>query len=135
MLCKSNQLNFYNGARLIFERLAATIAGSEDDDSGGFDLALVETKAGKIEAESIAGRDYLKLAIWQRQDLDGYDLSDVGLQRAADLGASLIVTADCGTVALEPLARARERGVDVVVGEQRLGRRVQGDAVVLHLLE
>jgi single-stranded-DNA-specific exonuclease len=46
---------------------------------------------------------------------DGYDLSDAGLRAAVDARASLIVTADCGTVALEPLARARALGIDVVV--------------------
>ena len=30
-------------------------------------------------------------------------------------GATLIVTADCGTVALEPIARAQAAGLDVVV--------------------
>ena len=46
---------------------------------------------------------------------DGYDLSDAGLRAAVDARASLVVTADCGTVALEPLARAKELGIDVVV--------------------
>lgn len=46
---------------------------------------------------------------------DGYDLSDAGLRAATEAGASLIVTADCGTVALEPIARARAMGIDVVV--------------------
>lgn len=46
---------------------------------------------------------------------DGYDLSEAGLRAAVDAGATLLVTADCGTVAHEPLERARSLGIDVVV--------------------
>ena len=46
---------------------------------------------------------------------DGYDLSQAGLQKASDLGASLIVTADCGVTAAAAVARAAKRGIDVVV--------------------
>jgi single-stranded-DNA-specific exonuclease len=46
---------------------------------------------------------------------DGYDLSEAGLQAASTAGASLIVTVDCGTVALEPIATARGAGIDVIV--------------------
>lgn len=46
---------------------------------------------------------------------DGYDLSDAGLRAAHAAGASVIVTVDCGTVALEPVAAARGVGIDVIV--------------------
>jgi len=46
---------------------------------------------------------------------DGYDFGDAGLRAAHEAGATLIVTADCGTVAHEPVARARAAGLDVVV--------------------
>jgi len=46
---------------------------------------------------------------------DGYDLSEAGLRAAVEARATLIVTADCGTVAHEPLERARALGIDVVV--------------------
>jgi len=46
---------------------------------------------------------------------DGYDFSEAGLERARASGATLIVTADCGTVAHEPIARASAEGIDVVV--------------------
>ena len=46
---------------------------------------------------------------------DGYDFGDAGLAAAAAAGAGLIVTADCGTVAAEPVRRARQAGRDVIV--------------------
>ncbi len=46
---------------------------------------------------------------------DGYDLGPAGLRRAAELGASLIVTADCGTAAHDAVAAAAAAGIDVIV--------------------
>lgn len=50
-----------------------------------------------------------------RRLVDGYDLSDAGVRAAADMGASLILTCDCGIVAHEAVRRARAAGIDVVV--------------------
>jgi single-stranded-DNA-specific exonuclease len=46
---------------------------------------------------------------------DGYDVGRAGLRRAEEVGASLLLTADCGTVAHEALRRAADAGLDVVV--------------------
>lgn len=46
---------------------------------------------------------------------DGYDLTGAGVRAAADAGASLILTVDCGTVAHEPIAAAAAAGIDVIV--------------------
>jgi single-stranded-DNA-specific exonuclease len=46
---------------------------------------------------------------------DGYDFGEAGLRAARESGATLIVTADCGTVAHVPVAEARRDGIDVVV--------------------
>lgn len=46
---------------------------------------------------------------------DGYDLGAAGLRRARDAGASLLLTADCGTVAHDAVAQARDAGIDVIV--------------------
>jgi len=46
---------------------------------------------------------------------DGYDLSDAGLTRAAEIGATLIVTADCGITATTAVRKAAASGIDVVV--------------------
>jgi single-stranded-DNA-specific exonuclease len=46
---------------------------------------------------------------------DGYDFSAAGLAAARAAGASVILTADCGTVAAGPVAEARSAGMDVLV--------------------
>ncbi len=46
---------------------------------------------------------------------DGYDFSVAGLRAAREAGATLIVTADCGTVAHDAVAAATAEGRDVVV--------------------
>jgi hypothetical protein len=61
------------------EEFAALISSSFGQDLSWFTEQWVMHPGSpdyewNYEAASIAGRDYLKLAIWQRQDLDGYDL-------------------------------------------------------------
>ena len=46
---------------------------------------------------------------------DGYGPSVSLMERLHKQGAQLIVTLDCGTTAFEPLARAKELGLDVIV--------------------
>ena len=46
---------------------------------------------------------------------DGYDLSDAGIRAAAEVGAAVILTGDCGIVAHDAVERARAAGVDVIV--------------------
>lgn len=46
---------------------------------------------------------------------DGYDLRPEGIARAADAGAGVILTVDCGITALEAAAEARRRGIDLLV--------------------
>ena len=45
----------------------------------------------------------------------GYDLGRAGIQRAVDLGATLILTGDCGVVAHDAVEAARASGIDVLV--------------------
>src|SRR5690606_14489833 len=46
---------------------------------------------------------------------DGYDFGRGGVRAAADAGATLVLTADCGIVAHEPVSAAQSLGIDVVV--------------------
>ncbi len=46
---------------------------------------------------------------------DGYDFSENGLAEARAVGASLLITVDCGTMAHETIAEARGVGIDVIV--------------------
>jgi len=51
---------------------------------------------------------------------DGYDLTEAGVRAAAEAGAAVILTLDCGTTAVGPIAQARAAGVDVIVVDHHL---------------
>lgn len=51
---------------------------------------------------------------------DGYDLGPSGIGYAKSVGASLILTCDCGITALEAVAAARAGGLEVVVTDHHL---------------
>jgi single-stranded-DNA-specific exonuclease len=62
---------------------------------------------------------------------DGYDFGPAGLAAAQRHRAGVIVTVDCGTVAREVIARAKERGHRVVVTDHHVpGPLPPADAVV-----
>lgn len=62
---------------------------------------------------------------------DGYDFGPAGLAHATAHGAKLVITCDCGTTAVEPIRRAKEAGLDVVVTDHHLpGRVAPADAVL-----
>lgn len=51
---------------------------------------------------------------------DGYDLTDAGVLAAREHGAKLVVTCDCGTSALRPIAELQASGIDVIVTDHHL---------------
>jgi single-stranded-DNA-specific exonuclease len=51
---------------------------------------------------------------------DGYDLSDAGVDAAIAAGAKVVVTCDCGTTAIGPVARLCKAGIDVIVTDHHL---------------
>lgn len=51
---------------------------------------------------------------------DGYDLSMAGVQAAIAAGAAVLVTCDCGTNALAPVAEAMAAGIDVIISDHHL---------------
>lgn len=62
---------------------------------------------------------------------DGYDLGPSGVARAQEVGASLIVTVDCGIVAHDAVASAREAGIDVVVTDHHTPASTLPEAVAV----
>jgi single-stranded-DNA-specific exonuclease len=54
------------------------------------------------------------------RDKEGYGVSEAGVRHGASLGASLLITLDCGIKALEPLALAASLGMDVIVADHHL---------------
>jgi single-stranded-DNA-specific exonuclease len=51
---------------------------------------------------------------------DGYDLTSAGVRAAREHGARLVVTCDCGTSALQPIAELQASGIDVIVTDHHL---------------
>ena len=113
------------------ERLDRALSGGEailvhgDYDADGMSAAALLTLAlrrlgGRVET------------FVPHRTRDGYDLSEAGLQRAARIGASLIVTADCGVSAVGAVARAARQGRDVIVTDHhRPGPRLPAATAVV----
>lgn len=47
--------------------------------------------------------------------VEGYGLTVDAIERIAKTGATLVVTVDCGSLSFEPIKRANELGVDIIV--------------------
>ena len=52
--------------------------------------------------------------------VDGYDLSDAGVRAARAAGATVVVTCDCGTSAVLPVAALQDAGIDVIISDHHL---------------
>ncbi|MGH2904526.1 MAG: single-stranded-DNA-specific exonuclease RecJ, partial [Solirubrobacteraceae bacterium] len=65
---------------------------------------------------------------------DGYGLNAATVQRLAQRGTSLLVTADCAITAVEEVAQAKALGMDVVVTDHHAPRAdgVLPDAPIVH---
>ncbi|KPK57333.1 MAG: hypothetical protein AMS21_11585, partial [Gemmatimonas sp. SG8_38_2] len=62
---------------------------------------------------------------------DGYDFGPAGLKVAAESGASLVLTCDCGVSATEAVQHAKDMGLAVVVTDHHLTRELPpADAIV-----
>ncbi|WP_029894322.1 single-stranded-DNA-specific exonuclease RecJ [Desulfohalovibrio reitneri] len=51
---------------------------------------------------------------------EGYGLNTAGIERLAEDGVELLLTVDCGVSDVEPIERARELGMEVVVSDHHL---------------
>ncbi|MFH1419158.1 MAG: single-stranded-DNA-specific exonuclease RecJ [Planctomycetota bacterium] len=69
---------------------------------------------------------------------EGYGISTDAIDTLADEGAKLIVTVDCGVTAVESAARAKERGVDLIITDHHnpdtdaSGAMRLPDALIVH---
>ena len=60
------------------------------------------------------------VAFIPRRLQDGYDLTMAGVNAARAAGATLVVTCDCGTSAVGPIAELQRGGIDVIVTDHHL---------------
>lgn len=51
---------------------------------------------------------------------EGYGVSTKGINRAAEMGAKLIITLDCGIKAIEKVAYAKTKGIDMIICDHHL---------------
>jgi single-stranded-DNA-specific exonuclease len=54
------------------------------------------------------------------REKEGYGISEAGIRYAHAEGYSLVIALDCGIKAIEPIARARDLGVEVIVCDHHL---------------
>ncbi len=62
---------------------------------------------------------------------DGYDLGSAGVDHAIEIGAKVVVTCDCGTSAIEPVAALNAAGIDVVISDHHLSRGAMPESLAL----
>jgi single-stranded-DNA-specific exonuclease len=62
---------------------------------------------------------------------DGYDLGPAGVHAAAQAGARVIVTADCGTVAFDAVRAARAAGIDVIITDHHTPSTILPEALAV----
>lgn len=62
---------------------------------------------------------------------EGYGLSKSGVQHAANVGASLLISVDCGITGVEEVALARELGIDVIVSDHHEPGKILPEAVAI----
>lgn len=63
--------------------------------------------------------------------IEGYGPNSKALLELKRQGVSLAITVDCGTLAFEPLAAAKEAGLDVIVIDHHLGEARKPEAVAI----
>jgi single-stranded-DNA-specific exonuclease len=63
---------------------------------------------------------------------EGYGPNIEAIRALADRGAKLLVTVDCGTASIEPLAEARRLGLDVIVIDHHQADERLPDAIVVN---
>lgn len=73
-----------------------------------------------------AGADFTNYI--PHRHLEGYGMNVAGIEKLAKGGVTLIVTVDSGITDVEPVARAKELGVDVIITDHHLPSEVLPDA-------
>lgn len=112
------------------ERLARAIRGGEtvfvhgDYDVDGQCATAIMTRV----IRELGGR---AVPFVPHRIRDGYDLSAAGVRAAGEAGARVVLTLDCGTTAIEPVAQARALGMDVIVVDHHLPGPERPDALAL----
>jgi single-stranded-DNA-specific exonuclease len=107
-------------------------AGTRITVHGDYDVDGVCSTALLVRALRALGGD----ADWvlPSRTEDGYGLAAATVDRLAERGTRLLLAVDCGVTAVEEVARARARGLDVLVCDHHAPRAdgVVPDALIVH---
>jgi single-stranded-DNA-specific exonuclease len=101
------------------ERLVQAIRGGEtilvhgDYDVDGMSSTALLTRALRALGAKV-------VPFIPQRLVDGYDLGDAGVQAARAAGATVVVTCDCGTSAVTPVATLQGEGIDVIISDHHL---------------
>ncbi len=101
------------------DRLVQAIRGGEtilvhgDYDVDGMSSTALLTRA----LRALGGR---VVPFIPQRLVDGYDLGDAGVRAARAASATVVVTCDCGTSALTPVATLQGEGIDVIISDHHL---------------
>jgi len=114
------------------ERIAAAVrAGDKITLYGDYDVDGITGTTMLWHMLKLAGA-HVETYIPHRVE-EGYGLNTQAIDALIDGGTRLLVTVDCGCSAVDPIARARERGVDVVVSDHHeFGARLPEAYAIVH---
>lgn len=97
---------------------------------GDYDIDGLTATTVLVDALASFGFDHVTTFIPNRF-VEGYGLTVDAIERIAADGAQLIITVDCGSLSHEPIIRANELGVDVIVTDHHNVAQVQPPAVAV----
>ena len=97
---------------------------------GDYDIDGLTATTVLLDAFSKFGFRFVETFIPNRF-VEGYGMTVEAVERIAQTGATLIVTVDCGSLSEEPIKRAKELGVDVIVTDHHNVAPVQPPAVAV----
>lgn len=97
---------------------------------GDYDIDGLTATTVLVEALKAFGFRFIETFIPNRF-VEGYGMTVDAVERIADKGAQLIITVDCGSLSDEPIRRANELGVDVIVTDHHNVAPIQPPAVAV----
>ncbi len=101
------------------ERIVRAIRGGETIlVHGDYDVDGMSSTALMVRALRALGGTVVPFIPRRRED--GYDLTDAGVRAASTESATLVITCDCGTSAVEPVAALNALGIDVIISDHHL---------------
>ena len=101
------------------DRLVAAVRGGEtvlvhgDYDVDGMSSTALLTRALRALGGTV-------VPFIPQRLVDGYDLGEAGVRAARAAGATVVVTCDCGTSAVTPVASLQAEGIDVIISDHHL---------------